>query len=145
MPPVRLTLPQPPPPRADILYPHRETQPFFPPSARFALQQAKGAISAADAASVKAQDSAVDGNQPDSTKPATEAVATHTQAQGTGGDASVANDSSSSSAGASGKGAAAGAAAGKESGGGQAAAEEEDGGGVLSGLADSVSGWFSKK
>lgn len=81
-------------------------------------------VSAKDAASVEAQHSAVDGNQPDSTNPVS-STTTVTQKEQEG-DAN-ANDSSSSSAGS--------AAA--------AAAVEVQEEGMLSGITGSLSGWFS--
>lgn len=92
---------------------------------RFAISRAKGELSAKDAASVEAQDSAVDGGQPDSSNPTSETVA-----QNRGEADANANDSSAGSGGTT-----ATAKGGDDK-------EEE---GLLSGIAGSVSGWFSEK
>lgn len=93
------------------------------------MSKAKGDLSAKESASVEAQDSAVDGTQPDSSSPASDS---ETVAHNRGEADANANGSS---AGASGKAAAAAATAERGGGG-----EEE---GLLSGIAGSVSGWFS--
>ncbi|CAM9964289.1 unnamed protein product [Ectocarpus sp. 8 AP-2014] len=99
------------------------------PSA-YALAQAKSRVSATDAASVEAQHSAVDSNQPDSTNPVSSATTVTQKEQE--GDANV-NDSSSSSSSSSSADSAAAAAAAAE-------VQEE---GYLSGITGSLSGWFS--